>query len=107
MVIWQGWGILVLVIAALFLVAGQWSFDAVAGAGYYAAHGWTKLVPLLLAGVAVGIVGTKLNTKPGRILIDQETSQQVELKTKHSLFFVPMQYWSVILAGVGVVMMFK
>ena len=38
------------------------------------------------------------------MLVDQQTGQQVRLRTDHSFFFVRMEYWAVI-AAVGAVMM--
>lgn len=102
MVVWQGWGILTVIITALILVATQ----AVAGAQYYSAHPWVQFLGLLASGALVGVVGYILNSKPGRTLIDPNTNQAVVLKSSHTLFWIPMQYWSIILVVIGVAMFF-
>ncbi len=50
-------------------------------------------------------MGRRLNGGPGRVLTDQATGQTVVLRRRHSLFFIPMQWWSVSLAIAEVLMM--
>lgn len=85
-IVWQGWGLLSIVIPVAFAVAG-----AALGLGD--------------TGIAIGVfigaivnawLGYKLNTKPGKILVDPATEEQVELRRKHTVFWIPMQYLSVL-----------
>lgn len=105
MVIWSGWGILTVLITAL--VCGTVS---VAGAALLATmgyQGWTGLafgLGLLAAAAVNWWVGRRLNGGPGRVLTDQATGQTVVLRRRHSLFFIPMQWWSVPLAIAGALM---
>ncbi|AZQ85118.1 hypothetical protein EKO29_14685 [Colwellia sp. Arc7-635] len=47
-------------------------------------------------------IGIFVNSKPGRILIDPKTMQQVELKERHTFFWLPMEYWSFVPILLGV-----
>jgi hypothetical protein len=40
---------------------------------------------------------------PSRVLIDKETGQEVTLRNRSELFFVPMKYWGLLGIGAGVV----
>lgn len=99
MILWSGWGIL----TVLFAIAG-----AMLGA---ALHG---VIPAMSGqvGIAIGLlaaaaanwwVGFRLNNRPGRELVDPNTGGRVILKRRHTLFWLPMQYYSVLLLMVAVV----
>lgn len=106
MIIWQGLGFLAAVIPFAVLVLTQLGIDAVAGESYYTANDWVKLLAVLIAAPMVGGLGYYLNRQPGKVLIDPETNQKVELKRRHTLFWVPMEYWSIVILALGVLMMF-
>jgi hypothetical protein len=61
--------------------------------------GWGIVVIPVALGTAVAaatwIVGRRLNTTPPRALIDPATNARVLLRRRHTLFWVPAQYWSV------------
>lgn len=98
MIIWRGWGILVLLIAGALAVPGGLSAEALLGpemGGIGAACG------LALAGIAVFFVGQRLNApRPG---YHPGTGQPVMYRNAHTLFFVPMQFWGFILLAGSVV----
>jgi hypothetical protein len=107
MIIWRGWGILVVLIAMAMLIAVQLATGAVFGdPEFYKVHDWPKGVALLLAAVAVYFAGSYFNSRPGRTMIDKATGREIVLRRVHSLFFVPMQYWGFVLAAFGVVLFF-
>jgi hypothetical protein len=95
-IIWSGWGILVPLIMALALLL------AVPFEGDSAKYGLA--FSQFVAAAGIWFVGKKLNDKPGRVMIDQETGEALELKTKHSLFFIKMEYWAFVVAAIAVVM---
>ena len=106
MVIWSGWGILTVLIAAL--VCGTFSAGGVALFDMAGLHRWSGLafgLGLLAAAAVNWWIGRRLNSRPGRMLTDQATGQTVVLRRRHSLFFIPMQWWSVPLAVAGVLML--
>lgn len=104
MIVWQGFGIITLIIPVIILVIGQASFDAAMGEGFYTSHPWTIALCALLSAAAIWFVGDRLNNAPGKILIDPETGEQVELKAKHSLFWIPMQWFAVPVAAIGILL---
>ncbi len=92
MIIWQGYGILVIVFTGVGLLVGQ----TIGGAtglptGYWIALGF------FIAGVMTWIVGKRLGRAAqasARKLVDPKTGEHVEVRTKHTLIFVPMAFWS-------------
>jgi hypothetical protein len=88
MIIWSGLGVLVAVITFASLVLTAYATGALFGdASYYQTHGWPKLLAFLIAGAVVWWLGTSLNEKQGRVMIDKETGREVVIKPNHSLFF--------------------
>ncbi len=102
LIIWKGWGFLAVVIPLAFMVLGQFGFDFIYDKGFYSAHSsWTAPLVSLLSTPLIYFVGNKLNNKPGRLLIDPETNEQVILKNTHDLFWIPLQYWSFIVGAIS------
>lgn len=63
----------------------------------------TGVVLTWIAGAAVNwVVGRRLNGQPGREWIDAQTGQHVILRPNHTLFWIPMQYYSVLMLLLGV-----
>ena len=90
MIIWSGWGVLTGVFAVIGVVVGG-LVGSVAGA--------------LVGGIAGGAVAAVLNhlvAKPS-VLTDPQTLQQVRVKKSNSLFFIPMTWFTPILAVGGLV----
>ncbi|MDA3908592.1 MAG: hypothetical protein PF437_05845 [Sulfurimonas sp.] len=102
MLIWKGWGILAFIIPLLFALLMEIVSDSVFGAGFYKSASWAMPLALLLSSPVVFVVGSKLNNKPGKILIDPENNQEIELKGVHSLFWIPLQYWSAVTAVLAI-----
>lgn len=98
MIIWNGWGILVVLIVVLSLVL------AVPFEGDSVKYGLA--LSQFVAAAAIWLVGTKLNNQPGRTVVDQQTGETLELKKKHSLFFIKMEYWAAPVAAIAVAMLF-
>ena len=94
MIIWQGLGFLVVVFLFAALLGVQYTVDAFFGAGFYTQTAWIKVVAAAVAAVPIGMLGYKLNNQEGKLLIDPETNQQIRLVKKHTLFWIPMQYWA-------------
>ncbi|WP_200845185.1 hypothetical protein [Roseomonas sp. 18066] len=104
MIIWQGWGILTVLILVGVPGAGMAALFAVLGSKPAPlAFGLATALLVLLGGAANWWVGRRLNGGPGRELIDARTGQRLILRPRHSLFWIPMQYWSVLslLAALG------
>lgn len=93
MIIWSGWGVLTLLFAIIGVVVGA-VVGSVAGA--------------LVGGIVGGGAAATLNflvakaLGGGRVIVDPATQQQVLLKKSNSLFFIPMTWFTPILALGGI-----
>ena len=87
---WRGYGFLVPVIwiAVLLIVPGM------VGEGYYEHHGWPKFLAGLVAAVAIGWAGAKLNASRPQ-------------GNKHAFFFLNMEIWALISFVAGIVLAVK
>jgi hypothetical protein len=101
-IVWSGWGILVVAFAGAALVLGLVLDQAV---GFRAAHPWLTGLAELLAAAGVWFVGVRLNVGRDRTLVDPASGEQVVLRRRHTLFWIPMQYWAVLVAA-GAVALF-
>lgn len=93
--VWQGWGLLSILIPVVCLVPFM-SLPNGLGLG----------VGLLVGAAANAYVGHKLNNQPGKTYIDPATGGEVVFRKKHTLFYIPMQYISVLWAVMGVFALF-
>ncbi len=98
MVIWSGWGVLAVLFAVVGAIGGIGLVDAAGGLGLGLPEDSGFALGLLVAAVVNWFVGTRLNRSLGRELIDANTGERVILRRQHTLFWVPMQYWSVVMA---------
>ena len=46
--------------------------------------------------------GSRWNKNNERIVVDEKTGQRFKLKNNHTLFWIPMQYWGVILSTLAI-----
>ncbi|MFD0774703.1 hypothetical protein ACFQZ2_12265 [Streptomonospora algeriensis] len=97
MIIWRGWGILTVLIAAVCCIPMGLLVESALGsevAPFGVALG------LVAAGILVFFLGQRLNApKPG---FHPQTGRQVLFRNQHTLFFIPMQYCGVVLLGAAV-----
>ena len=109
MLIWKGWGLLVIVFAIGSMAIGQLlqGGDVASTLSASQVFLW-RSVPLMLAAIPVWILGRKKNTKTEKILVDPETGENVTLVSGggHELFFLPMEYWAPILVVLALSMPF-
>jgi hypothetical protein len=110
MIIWNGWGFLVVVIGFACLLVTQLAVNsAMQDDEYYQTTGWPKLVAFVVAAIIIWPIGRALNRKrQERELVDVNTGERVVLSSGggNSLFFVPMEYWAAIFLVLGVVFLF-
>ena len=105
LLIWKGWGILAVLIPVAFLILSQLGFDAIYSKGFYETHSsWIVPLALLLSTPLIYFIGNKLNNKPGRLLTDPKTNEEIVLKDTHDLFWIPLQYWSFIIGIITIYM---
>jgi hypothetical protein len=96
MIIWSGWGILACVFWGVGLFLTQLLIDKLFAPGYYAAHEWCMILASSISAPLIWVVGRALNGSPDS---DRRQSQSA----RHTLFFIPMEYWGPLFVGIGVV----
>lgn len=106
MIIWRGWGILVVLITLAIYMAVILLGDSLFDHGYATHAQYYNAAAILLSAIAVWFVGRKLNGGQGRELLDEKTGQRVLLKNSHSLFFIKFEYWAIPLAIIGILFLF-
>ena len=104
MIIWSGFGFLVAVFFFGSALLCNLLFDARFGVGYYSAHHWTIGIAMLLAAALCTLVAQPLRERDSRTLTDEHTGERVVLhRRRHTLFFIPMHLWAVLLGAAAVV----
>jgi len=51
--------------------------------------------------------GLKWNKKNERIFIDEKTGERIKVTNRHTLFWIPMQYWGIIYSIFGIIILFQ
>ena len=100
MIVWQGFGFLVALIPVVILLL----FSVL---GIDKNFKFSEEVTLLATAIIVWLVGRKLNSQPAKILIDPQTNQEVILKNKHTMFWIPMEYYAILFAIGAAAILFK
>lgn len=98
MIIWSGWGILVIFIGLGMSAIMDWVMGSLFG---YQAR-WMSALGYTIGGGIIWFLGNKLN-RGQRTFIDKETGKEFNIRPKNSLFFIPFQYWGIIFGGVGII----
>ena len=103
MIIWTGYGFVVPVIVFLVALVGNVGFDAAFGKGYYEGHWWTIGTALLVSAAILLPFSIRLQARNARVVIDRETGEELVInRNDHSVFFIPVKFWSPLLAVVGI-----
>ena len=101
MIIWKGYGFLVLVIAVAVGAIVSLLFGKIGSTEDMGAA-----IGAIISAAVIWVVGNKLNDAiKDRTMIDKQTGQEVVFKQNHSLFFIKMQYWAFIVGGIGIIML--
>ena len=99
MIIWSGWGVLTVLCAAVALVGGVALEPVLLSVGLPKQSG--LILGWLAGALANWVLGRQLNGAPGRELVDPRTGQRILLRRRHTLFWIPMQYYSVVMLVLG------
>ena len=106
MIIFSGFGFLVPIIALAVYVAVQWLTDQVLGAGFYTGHAVPKFAAAIISAVLLFAFGLFLKRRGTRVVIDKATGEELVLRSRHTLFFVPMEYWGGVILVLGILVAF-
>lgn len=104
MIVWQGAGFSGILVPFVFVLLGNFGLDKIFGDGYYSSHAWAPMAILLASALVVWWLGKRLVNLPGKELIDPKTQEKVILKERHTIFWMPLHYFAVVLATVAILM---
>jgi len=103
MIIWKGWGLLVVAVVVACVFLGDFVIKLVTGdSAYVDAHQWTIAVKAIPAGIVLWFLGRYLANRKARTVVDVETGETIVLRQEHSLMFLKMHWWGPILVLVGI-----
>ena len=103
MIVWNGWGFLVAVIAFGVSLTMEIATEAVVRDDrYYQTRAWPLALALVLSGVIIWTLGKYLQARGGRVVIDKATGQELTIGGQHRFFFIPMHYWGPVLIALAV-----
>src|SRR5258706_10350622 len=107
-VFWKGAGGLVLIFGiAAALLTNIITSSVFNENNYFARHAWAQAMSLWIAGTACWFLGRRLNNRPGRIMIDKGTGQELTIQPNHHLMFIKMEYWGPIFFAIGLFVMIR
>ena len=103
MIIWRGWGAII-VFAIPFSLSLFFNI-----LGFSTENDLIFCIVLLISAVLVWVVGKWLNDRKYKAFLNAEFNGNAEttIKNYHTLFFIPIQYWGIVLFVVLVVPLFR
>jgi hypothetical protein len=104
MIVWRGYGILVVVIAAAGYALGKLGAEQIWGAPLPAAYrpGAGLAGMVLAAALVYGLHRLIEARQSPRAFIDKTTGEELIVRPRHDLFFIPLKAWPYILLLLGV-----
>jgi hypothetical protein len=105
LIVWQGLGAAAFVIPfGVMLIVGL-TGPALIGQATFAQYGRIIVGASLLVGaLLVHLLARRLALRPSRVLIDKATGQEVTLRERHTMWFIPIRYWAFFWAILGLVL---
>ncbi len=101
-IVWTGYGYLVAVFTFSFSLLANLITNSVTGSSaYWDSHKWPVGASLLLSALVCLFVGSSFRGRNSRALTDEETGERVVLRESHTLFFIPIVWWALIVAFCG------
>jgi len=96
LIIWKGIGWSVLLIFIVLYIGTDITVDEIYGEGYSDEHVWHIYLSTISSAILVAFLGYWFNHKKRQLIIDEKTGES-HLSTRHSLFFISVEYWAIIL----------
>jgi len=100
--VYSGRGFMVPVIAFAAYVVFALACNAIMGSGYIIHHVKAQYMGVGFMSVVVWLYG-RLLRKP-RHFVDIESGAYLEIRPKHTLYLLRVEYWSILVAVVGTLM---
>jgi hypothetical protein len=96
LVIWRGFGWLIPVIVFGSFLLSQVALNSIYGEGFYKANEWPKIAAIAVSSLLIASLGYFLNYKKRQVVVDADTGKKKK-SPAHSLFFIPIEVWAVII----------
>jgi hypothetical protein len=97
-IIWKGWGVLAVLLAVAGFFAGILISD----------NSFMRGTPQATYPVAAGmVIAAAINWFAGRALNRTRREVEVSKFNRHSLFWIPMEWWSLPMAFVAILLFFR
>lgn len=98
MIVWSGRGFLIV----LVFIAGMFLGDAIFPDNMV---DYVFVFAGLLSAIFSWFAGIAWNTNNKRVVTDDKTGQKMIIRRSHGLFWIPMQYWGIILTILSIVIL--
>lgn len=105
-VIWTGFGIVAPVAALVTMVIAQLLIDAVFGEKYYTTHTWPKTAACFFTACGLWSLGRWMNKPEPGEFVEPGWGSVLQSSARHTLFFIPVEYWSFVLVAFAILMAF-
>lgn len=102
MLIWCGYGFFIPLLVFAILISLPLIIDPILGNHFSAENHWVTFLGLTFAGIILWFMGNALNA-PKDEYYSHKTGETLVLRDNHSLYFIKMEYWGVILPLIGLV----
>lgn len=100
MIVWSGRGFLTALVLIGTLFLSLWALpDSLSDYGF--------VIACFISAGFSWIFGVKWNKQNERIVTDDKTGQKLRLRSNHSLFWIPMQYYGIIFSIIGIIILFQ
>jgi len=96
LVIFKGVGWAVLPIFIILFIGTQLIVDAAYGDGYSDSHIWQVYTSTIASAILVAFLGYWFNYKKRSLIFDEKTGDS-RLSNRHTLFFIPVEYWAILM----------
>ena len=95
-IVWSGWGLLAIAIPYAVLLSSKSILDSYLGTGWFGTHNWAIGIALLTSASVSWVVGTFLNSRPAKEVLDKRTGKSSLVRPNHTLFFMPLEFSGVV-----------
>ena len=106
MLIWRGYGLLGLVIPWFCVVFLKSFFEILPFENHETLSLYGLSISCFIGGLITYLWGKKLNSVKPKILYDEERKKYI-ITTKHTLFWIPMQYFGIIYMILSIFLLFN
>ncbi len=94
--IWRGFGWLIPVIVFGAFLLSQITLNYIYGEGFYKANEWPKIAAIVVSSLMVASLGYFLNYRKRQVIVGPESGKKKK-SPAHSLFFIPIEAWALII----------